>query len=185
MTKTRDNWGSKFAFILAASGSAIGLGNIWRFPTVAYQNGGAIFVQVYILIVFLIGFVVLVGEISLGRHTQRNPVGAFSRLAPGSAWKLVGVLGVLTAWGVISYYSVVAGWTLSYVFTTAGGVFNSQLTQAEISEIFDGTVGNPLKAIFWHFTFMLQGNLRAAEAPEEACGKVSSAGPKSSCRFYC
>ena len=97
MTKTRANWGSKFAFILAASGSAIGLGNIWRFPTVAYQNGGAIFVQVYILIVFLIGFVVLIGEISLGRHTQRNPVGAFSRLAPGSAWKLAGEIKKLGA----------------------------------------------------------------------------------------
>jgi len=155
MTNARGNWGSRIAFILAASGSAVGLGNIWRFPTVAYQNGGAIFVQIYILFVLLIGFVVLVGEISLGRHTQRNPVGAFRRLAPKSAWRLVGVLGVLTAFGVISYYSVVAGWTLSYVFTTAGGVFNSQLTQAEISEIFGHTVGNPLKAVFWHFTFML------------------------------
>lgn len=155
MTNARGNWGSRIAFILAASGSAVGLGNIWRFPTVAYQNGGAIFVQIYILFVFLIGFVVLVGEISLGRHTQRNPVGAFRRLAPRSAWRLVGVLGVLTACGVISYYSVVAGWTLSYVFTTAGGVFNSQLTQAEISEIFGHTVGNPHKAVFWHFTFML------------------------------
>jgi NSS family neurotransmitter:Na+ symporter len=155
MTNTRDNWGSKLAFILAASGSAIGLGNIWRFPTVAYQNGGAIFVQIYVLFVFFIGFVVLIGEISLGRHTQRNPVGAFKRLAPGSAWKLVGVLGVLTAWGVISFYSVVAGWTLSYVFTTAGGVFSTQLNQAEISEIFSRTVGNPFRAVFWHFTFML------------------------------
>ena len=154
MTDTRANWGSRLAFVLAASGSAIGLGNIWRFPTVAYQNGGAIFVQIYILFVFLIGFVVLVGEVSMGRHTQRNPVGAFKRLAPDSAWKFVGVLGVLTAWGVISYYSVVAGWTLSYVFTTAGGVFNSQLGQAEINEIFSATVGNPIKALFWHFTFM-------------------------------
>ena len=154
MTDTRGNWGSRLAFVLAASGSAIGLGNIWRFPTVAYQNGGAIFVQIYILFVFLIGFVVLVGEVSMGRHTQRNPVGAFKRLAPASAWKFVGVLGVLTAWGVISYYSVVAGWTLSYVFTTAGGVFNNQLGQAEINGIFSATVGNPIKAIFWHFTFM-------------------------------
>ena len=154
MSDTRANWGSRLAFVLAASGSAIGLGNIWRFPTVAYQNGGAIFVQIYILFVFLIGFVVLVGEVSMGRHTQRNPVGAFKRLAPDSAWKFVGVLGVLTAWGVISYYSVVAGWTLSYVFTTAGGVFNSQLGQAEINEIFSATVGNPIKALFWHFTFM-------------------------------
>jgi len=155
MTNIRDNWGSRMAFILAASGSAIGLGNIWRFPTVAYQNGGAIFVQIYVLFVFFIGFVVLIGEISLGRHTQRNPVGAFKRLAPGSAWRFVGVLGVLTAWGVISYYSVVAGWTLSYVFTTAGGVFSTHLSQAEISEIFGRTVGDPFKAVFWHFAFML------------------------------
>jgi neurotransmitter:Na+ symporter, NSS family len=155
MAQQRDNWGSKLAFILAASGSAIGLGNIWRFPTVAYQNGGAAFVQIYMFFVLLIGFVILVGEISIGRSSQRNPVGAFRKLAPGSPWKLIGVLGVLTAWGVISYYSVVAGWTLSYIFTTAGGAFNHTMTAEEITAVFSSTVASPGKALFWHFAFML------------------------------
>src|SRR3972149_7542704 len=94
MTKIRDNWGARLAFILAAAGSAIGLGNIWRFPTVAYQNGGAAFVQIYLLLVFFIGFVVMVGEVSLGRNAQRNPVGGFKKLAPRSVWVLVGCLGI-------------------------------------------------------------------------------------------
>ena len=151
----RDNWGSKMAFVLAASGSAIGLGNIWRFPTVAYRNGGAAFVQIYILIVCLIGFVLLIGEITLGRHTQRNPVGVYRHLAPKSPWSAVGVIAVLTAWGVLAYYSVVAGWTLSYTLTTAEGHFSARLTQEQIAGIFGQTVANPYKAIFWHFGFML------------------------------
>ncbi|MBW7995395.1 MAG: sodium-dependent transporter [Candidatus Glassbacteria bacterium] len=155
MTQPRDNWGSKLAFILAASGSAIGLGNIWRFPTVAYQNGGAAFVQIYIMFVVLIGFVILIGEISIGRSAQRNPIGVYRKLAPGSPWKLVGVLGVLTAWGVLSYYSVVAGWTLSYIFTTAGGAFSQNLSAEEITEVFSATVASPGRALFWHFAFML------------------------------
>ncbi len=155
MTQQRDNWGSKLAFILAASGSAIGLGNIWRFPTVAYQNGGAAFVQIYILFVLLIGFVILIGEIAIGRSAQRNPIGAFRKLAPGSPWKLVGVLGVLTAWGVLSFYSVVAGWTLSYIFTTAGGAFNHTMSAKEITAVFSATVASPGRALFWHFAFML------------------------------
>ena len=155
MSVARDNWGSKMAFILAASGSAIGLGNIWRFPTVAYRNGGAAFVQIYILIVCLIGFVVMIGEISLGRHTQRNPVGVYRKLAPKSPWTLVGVIAVMTAWGVLAYYSVVAGWTLSYTLTTAEGHFSAHLTQEQINGIFSATVGNPYIALFWHFAFML------------------------------
>lgn len=155
MTQPRDNWGSRLAFILAASGSAIGLGNIWRFPTVAYQNGGAAFVQIYILFVLLIGFVILIGEISIGRNAQRNPVGVFRKLAPGVPWKLVGVLAVLTAWGVVSYYSVVAGWTLSYIFTTAGGTFSHTMTAEEITSVFANSVASPGRALFWHFAFMM------------------------------
>ncbi len=155
MTKVRDNWGSKLAFILAASGSAIGLGNIWRFPTVAYQNGGAAFVQIYVLIVLVVGIAVLVAEISLGRHVQRNPVGAYQHLAPGSAWKLAGALSILTAWAVVSYYSVVAGWTMSYIFITGSGAFSETMTQTQIADIFTGMVGSAPQVIWWHFLFML------------------------------
>lgn len=154
MTKIRDNWGSRLAFILAAAGSAIGLGNIWRFPTVAYQNGGAAFVQIYLLLVFLIGFVVMVGEISLGRNAQRNPVGVFKKLAPRSVWVLIGFAGICTAWAVVSYYCVVAGWTLRYIFTTASGAFSQPLSQEQTGAIFGRMVASPWESIFWHFTFM-------------------------------
>ncbi len=154
MTKTRDNWGSRLAFILAASGSAIGLGNIWRFPTVAYQNGGAAFVQIYLLFVFLIGFVVMVGEISLGRNAQLNPVGTYRKLAPRSLWVGAGFLAVATGWAVVSYYSVVAGWTLRYIFTTASGTFSHPLSQEQIADIFIQMVSSPWQSIFWHALFM-------------------------------
>ncbi len=155
MSVKRDNWGSRMAFILAASGSAIGLGNIWRFPTVAAQNGGGAFVQIYLVFVILLGFIVMIGEITLGRRTQRNPVGVFRQLAPRSLWVAVGFLGVTAGWGILSYYSVVAGWTLSYIFTTAGGTFSSQITAQRIDEIFLGTIASPTRAIFWHFLFIM------------------------------
>ena len=155
MSVRRDNWGSRIAFILAASGSAIGLGNIWRFPTVAAQNGGGAFVQIYLVFVILLGFIVMIGEISLGRHTQRNPVGVFRQLAPRSVWVAVGYLGVAAGWGILSYYSVVAGWTMSYVFTTAGGTFSSGISAEKIDEIFLGTIASPTRAIFWHLLFIM------------------------------
>jgi len=105
--KERGIWGSKAAFILAATGSAIGLGNIWRFPTTASQNGGAVFVLVYILAVVFIGFTVMLAELTIGRHTQKNPVGAFNYIKPRSPWKLIGYMGIITGVGILSYYSVV------------------------------------------------------------------------------
>ena len=119
----RGQWSSKLGFIFAASGSAIGLGNIWRFPTTAGQNGGAAFVFVYLASVVLISFFVMIGELVLGRHTQRNPVGVYKSLAPRTPWKYLGGLGIITGWGISSFYSVVAGWTLAYIWKTATGAF--------------------------------------------------------------
>ncbi len=115
----RAQWGSRFGFILAAAGSAIGLGNIWRFPYTTGENGGAAFVLVYILSVVLIGIPVLIAELTLGRFTMRNPVGAIKRIASTGQWKLLGYLGVLTGLIILSYYSVIAGWTLGYIVLTA------------------------------------------------------------------
>ncbi|MCD6499835.1 MAG: sodium-dependent transporter [Deltaproteobacteria bacterium] len=115
----RPHWGSKMGFILAAAGSAIGLGNIWRFPYITQQNGGGIFVIVYLLAVLFIGLPVMLGEITIGRHTQRNPVGAYGRIAPG--WRFVGALGIISGLGILSYYSVVAGWTIGYAVKSIGG----------------------------------------------------------------
>ncbi len=147
----RDTWGSKMAFILAAAGSAIGLGNIWGFPTVAGQNGGAAFLLLYLAAVALIGAPVMLAELIVGRKTRRNPVGAFKALAPRSAWPLLGGLGVLTGVVILSFYSVIAGWTLAYVVKTATGTFGSG---ADTTAIFQGVAGSPLAAIGWHLAFM-------------------------------
>jgi len=114
LEQERGKWGSKIGFIVAAAGSAIGLGNIWRFPYVAGENGGAAFVFIYIIFVVLIGLPVMIAELSIGRNTQKNPVGAFKKLFPKSYWKIVGGLGVLTGIGILSFYSVIAGWTAQY-----------------------------------------------------------------------
>ncbi len=152
--QNRGQWGSKLGFILAAAGSAIGLGNIWRFPATAGQNGGGAFVAVYLASIVIICFAVMIAELALGRNTQRNPVGVYKKLAPGSSWKYFGVLGVLTGWGISSFYSVVAGWTLGYIYKTATGAFSNASPQ-QISQIFGDFVSNPVSAIGFHAAFMV------------------------------
>jgi len=116
MSASRGQWSSKVGFILAASGSAIGLGNIWRFPYITGENGGAAFVLVYIIFVVIIGLPYMYAELALGRSSQSNPVGAIEAIRPGSPWKLVGYLGVLTGLGILSFYGVIAGWTIGYIY---------------------------------------------------------------------
>jgi len=147
----RDTWGSNVAFILAAAGSAVGLGNIWGFPTMAAANGGGAFLLVYLLCVVLIGAPVMLAELTIGRHTQRNPVGAFRALAPGSAWVVVGALGVLAGVVILSFYSVIAGWTIAYIWKSATGAFPPG---ADTAAIFSGVAASPLKAIGFHLLFM-------------------------------
>ena len=116
LEQNRGAWSSKVGFIIAAAGSAIGLGNIWRFPYVAGQNGGAAFVLLYIIFVVLIGLPVMIAELSIGRNTKKNPVGAFKKLFPKSMWKITGGIGVATGIGILSFYGVIAGWTMQYSF---------------------------------------------------------------------
>jgi len=113
--KPRSQWSSKIAFIMAAAGSAVGLGNIWRFPYVTAENGGGAFVVLYLIVIVLLGFPVMLLELSIGRASQKNPVGAFRKLRPGTPWVIVGFLGVTTGIAILSYYIVVAGWTVGYV----------------------------------------------------------------------
>jgi NSS family neurotransmitter:Na+ symporter len=117
----RGTWSSRAGFILAASGSAVGLGNIWGFPTQVGQGGGAVFVLIYLACVVLICLPIMVAELVLGRRAQLDPVGAFSMLRPGSSWWLVGALGVLAGAGILSFYSVIAGWSVAYIWYTATG----------------------------------------------------------------
>jgi NSS family neurotransmitter:Na+ symporter len=111
----RGTWGSRLGFVLAAAGSAIGLGNIWRYPYVTGQNGGAAFVLLYVACVFIIALPVLIAELSLGRRTTLNPVGAFKAISSSKYWPLIGYLGVVTGVGILSFYLVIAGWTLGYI----------------------------------------------------------------------
>lgn len=115
-TNNRGTWNTKFGFILAAAGSAVGLGNIWRFPTEAASNGGAAFLIIYIICVVLIGLPVMIAELSIGRSTQKNPVGAFKALSTNKFFPLVGFWGVLCGVMILSFYTVIAGWTFSHVF---------------------------------------------------------------------
>lgn len=136
-TGFRGTWGSGLGFILAATGSAIGLGNIWRFPYVAGENGGAAFVLVYLLCVLFIALPILLAEISLGRKTTLNPVGAIKSLTPSRFWPALGYLGVATGVGILSFYAVVAGWTLGYIIRTllhSTGTF-AEFVQDPVSEI--------------------------------------------------
>ena len=111
----RGNFSSKIGIILASAGSAVGLGNVWRFPTEVGRNGGAAFILIYIACVLIIGVPLMVSEFVIGRHTHANPADAYRQLAPRSGWVLQGYLGVFTAWFILCYYGVVAGWTLKYL----------------------------------------------------------------------
>lgn len=121
MSAPRGQWNSKIGFILAAAGSAIGLGNIWRFPYIAGENGGGAFVIIYVAFVFTIGLPYMFAELSLGRKTTKNPVGAIQAIVPGSIWKIGGYLGVFIGIGILSFYGVIAGWTLLYIFKMITG----------------------------------------------------------------
>ncbi len=121
MEVDRGQWSSKIGFIFAAAGSAIGLGNIWRFPYVVGENGGGAFVLLYIFFVALIGLPYMYAELALGRSIQRNPVGSIDAIKPRSAWKGVGYLGVITGLGILSFYGVIAGWTVGYIYKMISG----------------------------------------------------------------
>jgi len=114
----RGSWKSSLGFILACTGSAVGLGNLWKFPYITHQNGGGAFVLVYLVCILVVGFPIMVGEAMIGRMSQLNPIGAFRKLGSGrpggKGWIALGGLGVLTGFVILSYYSVVAGWTLQY-----------------------------------------------------------------------
>lgn len=148
-------FGSRIGFILAAAGSAIGLGNIWRFPYTAGESGGAAFVLVYFFFVLLVGVPVLLAELSLGRRTGSNAVGAFKALVPGSLWPWVGGLGVVTGCGILGFYSVVAGWTLSYAGRAVAGTFAGGMSVDASVELFVQITGTPVEPIVMSALFLL------------------------------
>ncbi|MBO7366363.1 MAG: sodium-dependent transporter, partial [Bacteroidales bacterium] len=114
--KARETFGSRFAVIMAMAGSAIGLGNIWRFPYVVGEYGGAAFILVYVLCTFLLALPIFLSESIIGRRSGSNTFGAMEKLAPGTSWKWMGLLTVISPVVILSYYSVVGGWSVEYLF---------------------------------------------------------------------
>lgn len=139
-------------FILAAAGSAVGLGNIWRFPYITGENGGGAFLLIYLAMVFSIGLSLLVAELIIGRSTQLDPAGAFKKLA-GGAWPLVGYMGILTAFLILSFYCVIAGWTLAYtVKSITGSILVSDLDQ--VGSTFNTFITDPLEPVYYTAVFI-------------------------------
>ena len=117
----REQWGTKLGFVCAAMGSALGLGNIWRFPYIVGENGGGAFILVYLACIIICGLPIMLGELVIGRTAQSDAVGSFGKLAPKQIWSIGGLLGVLAGFFILSFYSVVAGWALKYLFSAVGG----------------------------------------------------------------
>lgn len=150
----RSNFGSKLGIILATAGSAVGLGNIWRFPYLAGENGGAAFLIIYIGCVIVLGVPCMINEFIIGRHAQSNTARAYRKLSRHSLWGLVGVLGVFTGFMITGYYAVVSGWCLQYIF--ASGVGHLQNGTAEyFTQYFTDFEQNPWKPIVWTVAILL------------------------------
>lgn len=152
--KNREQWNSNLGFILAASGSAVGVGNIWKFPTMAGENGGAAFTFIYLLCIFIVGLSILLGELLIGRKTQLSAVGAYKKLSKNKFWVFNGFLGTLSAVVILSFYGVVGGWTLKYTFLSLFG-FLKDLNIKETEMIFSDFISLSFEPIFWQISFML------------------------------
>lgn len=149
----RDGFGSKFGVIAAAAGSAVGLGNIWRFPYVAGENGGGAFLLVYVGFILTIGLSVMLAEFVIGRRAGRNALGSFKVLAPGTPWWLVGFMGIVAAFVILAFYSTVAGWTLEYLIQSIGNGFSGK-NSAQITEMFENFQSSTFRPLVWQLIFM-------------------------------
>lgn len=150
--KKQEQWSSKIGFILAAAGSAIGLGAIWKFPYMAGTNGGGVFFLLFILFTILIGAPILLAEFFIGRRTQKDAISSFQALAPKTAWPIVGTVGVIAAFIILSFYSVVGGWVLSYMWRTAAGVISQDMN---FDALFGEIISNPVEVLIAQALFMI------------------------------
>ena len=168
----RANFGSKLGIILASAGSAVGLGNIWRFPYETGNYGGAAFIFIYLGCVLVLGLPIMIGEFLIGRRSRANTAGAYQILAPGTQWKWVGRMGVLAGFMILSFYSVVAGWTLEYVFEALGNGFAGK-TPDEFVNSFQSFSGNPWKPVIWLVLFLLSTHFIIVRGVEKGIEKFS------------
>ena len=150
----RENFSGRFGVLVAMAGSAIGLGNLWRFPYMVGTNGGAAFIFVYILFVFLLSLPILFSEFIVGRRSQTNAFGAIRILAPGSHWKWVGVLSIVTPMIIVSYYSVIGGWSIEYFFKSCTFGFTEYVTNEELDNMFNAFISSRWAPLFGHTAFL-------------------------------
>ena len=167
--KSRENFG-RVGAVLAAAGSAVGLGNIWRFPIETGRNGGAAFILVYIFCVIILGLPVMISEFMIGRSTHSNTAAAYRKLSPGTQWKWVGRLGVLTGFLIFSYYSVVAGWTVEYAGYALCNVFAGV---SDYKFMFASFASNPFRPVLWLFVFMFVTHVIIVRGVKSGIERVS------------
>ena len=167
----RANFGSRLGIILATAGSAVGLGNVWRFPTMTGENGGAAFILIYIVCVLLLGVPCMLSEFIIGRRAQANTARAYSRLAGGSPWRFIGYFGVFTGFMIAGYYCVVSGWCLQYVYASVTGQLEGD--PAYVTQYFDDFSTNPWKPVVWLVTFFLITHFVIVRGVEKGIEKAS------------
>ncbi len=151
-------WSGRLAFILAATGATVGLGNIWRFPYMVSEYGGGLFILAYLFFIALIGVPVMMAEIMLGRMGRHSPITSLRIIAEQNGlsrhWQYLGWMAAVAALLILSFYSVIAGWSIAYAFRAAGGVLNNMSAEG-VSAIFGRLVGDPEKLLAWHTLFMM------------------------------
>ena len=170
--KDRGNFGSKLGVILASAGSAVGLGNIWRFPYETGNHGGAAFILIYLGCILLLGLPIMIAEFLIGRHSQANTARAYQILAPGTQWRWVGRMGVLAGFLILGYYSVVAGWTSEYIFEAVSNTFAGK-TPAEFISSFQSFSSNPWRPALWLTLFLLATHFIIVKGVEKGIEKSS------------
>ena len=153
-TTQRDGFSSGFGVLAATLGSAVGLGNIWRFPYETGSSGGAGFLLVYILATLLVGLPVMIAEISLGRAAQTDPLGVYFRLAPRAPWWIIGAMGLASVMLIIAFYSGVVGWVFAYIAKSLGSSLLTQDRRA-LEGAFTGLITNPAAALAWQWAVLL------------------------------
>lgn len=174
-TSIHGQWTNRTVFILAATGSAVGLGNIWKFPYIAGENGGGTFVLVYLLCIALIGIPIMMAEIMIGRRGKQSPINTMATLARGEgrnpSWVWLGWMGVAAGFLILSYYSVIAGWAMSYVFRTGGGMFVG-VTADGANRIFTDLVSDPERLLAWHTIFIVMTMMVVARGVKQGLEKA-------------
>ncbi len=157
-TSIHGEWSSRWAFVLAAAGSAVGLGNIWKFPYITGENGGGAFVLVYLLCIAMIGIPIMMAEVMIGRRGRQSPINTMISLSEEAGrsryWSILGWSGVIAGFLILSYYSVIAGWALAYVFRAALGMFSGAGAD-QVGGIFKDFLASPERLLAWHTIFMV------------------------------